>query len=44
MTKKGIAKVIAFVAEKMANKACGTVSHFGTYQFKEPAKLSKNIK
>lgn len=44
MTKKSIAKMIAFVAEKMANKACGTASHYGTYQFREPAKLSKNSK
>ncbi len=44
MTKQRIAKMIAFVAEKMANKACGTASHYGTYQFREPAKLSKNTK
>lgn len=41
MKKAFIAKLIASVAETMAKKACGSASHYGTYQFKEPAKLNK---
>lgn len=42
--KKTVAKIIASVAESMAKKACGAASHFGSYQFKEPAKLTKKSK
>lgn len=41
MLKKKIAKVTAKTAEKMAKVACGSASHFGLHQFKEPAKLNK---
>ena len=44
MLKKTIAKVTAKAAEKMAKAACGSASHFGMHQFKEPTKLSKNSK
>lgn len=44
MIKKTVAKVIAKTAEKMAKAAAGTASHFGSYQCKEPAKLSKSSK
>lgn len=42
MIKKKVAKVIAKVSEKMAKAACGSASHYGLHQFKEPAKLSKS--
>ena len=42
MIKKAAAKIIAKTAEKMAKAAAGTASHFGSYQCKEPAKLSKS--
>lgn len=42
--KKAIAKFISSMAETMAKKASGTASHFGTYQFKEPAMLTKKSK
>lgn len=35
MNKKTVAKVIASVALKMAEKACGSASKFGTYQLNE---------
>lgn len=41
MLKKKIAKATAKAAEKMAKVACGSASHFGLHQFKEPAKLNK---
>ena len=41
MLKKKIAKTTAKAAEKMARIACGSASHFGMHQFKEPSKLSK---
>ena len=41
MVKEKIARITAKTAEKMAKVACGSASHFGTYQFKEPAKLNK---
>lgn len=44
MVKSIIAKAIAKVAESMAKKACGTASHYGSYQFKEPAKINKSAK
>lgn len=44
MIKKAAAKIIAKTAEKMAKAAAGTASHFGSYQCKEPAKLSKSSK
>lgn len=42
--KKTIAAIIARAAESMAKKACGTASHYGTYQFREPAKMTKDSK
>ncbi len=42
--KKKIAKFIASAAENMAKKACGTASHYGLHQFKEPAMLTKKSK
>lgn len=42
--KKTIAKIVASVAENMAKKACGTASHYGLHQFKEPVKLTKKSK
>ena len=44
MIKKTVAKVIAKASEKMAKAACGSASHFGLHQCKEPAKLSKSSK
>lgn len=44
MIKKVVAKVVAKTAEKMAKAAAGTASHFGSYQCKEPSKLSKSSK
>lgn len=44
MIKKKVAMVIAKVSEKMAKAACGSASHYGLHQFKEPAKLSKSSK
>lgn len=44
MMKKAVAAIIAKTAEKMAKAAAGTASHFGSYQCKEPAKLSKSAK
>lgn len=41
MLKKKLAKAAAKTAEKMAKAACGSASHYGLHQFKEPAKLSK---
>ena len=41
MLKKKLAIAVAKTAEKMAKAAAGTASHFGSYQAKEPAKLSK---
>lgn len=41
MIKNMVAKMLASVAELMAKKACGAASHYGSYQFKEPAKLNK---
>lgn len=41
MLKTKIAKAIATVAKSMAKAACGTASHFGSHQFKEPAKLDE---
>ncbi len=35
------AKILAKVAEGMANKACGAASGWGAYQPREPKKLSK---
>lgn len=42
--KKVIAKLVASASESMAKKACGTASHFGMHQFKEPAMLTKKSK
>ena len=42
--KKAIAKLVASAAESMAKKACGTASHFGMHQFKEPVKLTTKSK
>lgn len=44
MLKKKIAKATAKTAEKMARIACGSASHFGMHQFKEPTKLNKKSK
>lgn len=44
MLKEKIARVTAKAAEKMAQVACGSASHFGLHQFKEPAKLNKASK
>lgn len=44
MLKKTVAIAVAKAAEKMAKAAAGSASHFGTYQFKEPAKLNKESK
>ncbi len=44
MVKQYAAGIIAAAAEKMAKKACGTASHFGLHQAKEPEKLSKKSK
>ncbi len=44
MIKNKIAKAAASLAEKIAKAACGTASHFGSYQFKEPVKLKKSAK
>lgn len=44
MLKKTVAIAVAKAAEKMAKVAAGSASHFGTYQFKEPAKLNKKSK
>ena len=44
MLNNKIAKAVANTAEKIAKAACGSASHFGTYQFKEPEKLSKKSK
>ena len=41
MSKGKVAQATAKVAEKMAKIACGSASHFGMHQFKEPAKLNK---
>lgn len=42
--KKTVAKLIASAAKSVATKACGTASHFGLHQFKEPTKLTKKSK
>lgn len=42
--KKVMAGIVASASEKMAKKACGTASHFGLHQFKEPAVLTKKSK
>lgn len=44
MLKKTVAIAVAKAAEKMAKAAAGSASHFGTYQFKEHAKLNKKSK
>ena len=42
--KKVIEQIVASASEIMAKKACGTASHFGMHQFKEPAMLTKKSK
>lgn len=39
--KKNAAKAIKSVTQKMAKEACGSASHWGVYQPKEPKKVKK---
>lgn len=42
--KKAVANIIAKTALKNARVACGTASHYGPYQPKEPSNIKERIK